>query len=113
MEAVKALEAQPRRTLRRKRARNVQKVAAGTGEALPGRNGLAVPVERARLITGEEPGSRRGAGRESEAAVVPVEPGGQHNRRWGEGPMLRSRARGKARIGECRWYGDGEPGSRS
>ena len=38
MEAVKILEMQPRRTPRRKRARNVQTVTAGTGEALPGRN---------------------------------------------------------------------------
>ena len=36
-------------------------VAAGTGEALPGRSGLAVPVEERCLITGEEPGSGRGA----------------------------------------------------
>jgi hypothetical protein len=81
MEAAKILEAQPRGTPRRKRARNVQMVAAGTGEALPGRSGLAVPVERPCLITGVEPGNRRGAGRESEAAVVLIEPGGQHNRR--------------------------------
>jgi hypothetical protein len=45
MEAVKTLEGQPRRTLRRKRARNVQKVAAGTGEALPGRSALRIGVE--------------------------------------------------------------------
>src|SRR5207342_1335900 len=66
-------------------ARNVQKVAAGTGEALPGRSGRAVPVEERCLITGEEPGNRRGAGRESEAAVVPVGPAGQHNLRGGKG----------------------------
>ena len=83
MEAVKILEAQPRGTPRRMRARNVQKVAAGTGEALPGRSGLAVPVDQARLITGVEPGSGRGAGRESEAVVVPVEP--QDNTTCGEG----------------------------
>jgi hypothetical protein len=40
MEAVKILGVQPRGTLRRKRARNVQMVAAGTGEALPGRSVL-------------------------------------------------------------------------
>jgi hypothetical protein len=56
-------------------------VAAGTGEALPGRSGLAVPVELLRPITGEEPGSGRRAGRESEAVVVPIEPDGQHNHR--------------------------------
>jgi hypothetical protein len=80
MEAVKILEVQPRGTPRRKRARNVQKVAAGTGEALPGRSVLRA-ARRARLITGVEPGSGSGAGRESEAAVVLIEPGGQQNRR--------------------------------
>jgi len=40
-------------------------------------------VERPCPITGEEPGSGRGAGRESEAAVVPVEP--QDNTTCGEG----------------------------
>jgi len=80
MEAVNILKAQ-RRTPRRKRVRNVQKVAAGTGEALPGRSGLAVPVEERRPLTGGEPGSRRGAGREPEAAIAPAEPGGQHNLR--------------------------------
>jgi hypothetical protein len=34
-----------------------------------------------RPITGVEPGSGRPAGTASEAAVVPVEPDGQHNRR--------------------------------
>jgi hypothetical protein len=66
-------------------ARNVQKVTAGTGEALPGRSGLAVPADQHCLITGEEPGSRRGAGRESEAAVVPVGPAGEHNLPGGKG----------------------------
>jgi hypothetical protein len=81
MEAAKILEAQPRGTPRRMRARNVQMVAAGTGEALPGRNGLAVPVDQCGPITGEEPGNGRRAGREPEAVVVPIEPGGQHNHR--------------------------------
>ena len=40
-------------------------------------------MEERCLITGEEPGSRRGAGRESEAVVVPVEP--QDNTTCGEG----------------------------
>jgi hypothetical protein len=80
MEAVKILEVQPRGTPRRKRARNVQKVAAGTGEALPGRSMLR-ETRMARLITGVEPGSGSGAGRESEAVTVLIEPGGQHNRR--------------------------------
>jgi hypothetical protein len=79
MEAVKSLEAQPRRTPRRKRARNVETVAAGTGEALPGRSALRL-ARTARPITGVEPGSGSGAGRESEAVVVLIEPCGQHNR---------------------------------
>jgi hypothetical protein len=45
MEAVKILEVQPRGAPRRKRARNVQIVAAGTGEALPGRNVLRNGVD--------------------------------------------------------------------
>jgi hypothetical protein len=49
MEAVKILEVQPRGTLRRKRARNVQMVAAGTGEALPGRSALRIGAEDAVL----------------------------------------------------------------
>jgi hypothetical protein len=80
MEAVKILEVQQRGTLRRKSARNVQMVAAGTGEALPGRSVLRA-ARTARLITGVEPGSGLGAGRESEAVTVLIEPGGQQNRR--------------------------------
>ena len=34
-----------------------------------------------RPITGDEPGSGRLAGRESEGAVLPLEPDGQQNRR--------------------------------
>jgi hypothetical protein len=50
-----------------------------------------VPVDQRCPVTGEEPGSGRGAGRESEAAVVLVEP--QDNTTCGEGrPLLRSRA---------------------
>jgi len=71
-------------------------VAAGTGEALPGRSGLAVPADQHRPITGEEPGSGRGAGRESEAAVVPVEP--QDNTTCGDG---KGRCFVRARAGSC------------
>jgi hypothetical protein len=46
MEAVKILEVQPRGTPRRKRARNVQTVATGTGEALPGRSILRIGAEK-------------------------------------------------------------------
>ena len=49
MEAVKILEVQPRGTPRRMRARNVQKVAAGTGEALPGPSALRIGADRAVL----------------------------------------------------------------
>ena len=44
-----------------------------------------MPVEERCLITGEEPGNGRGAGRESEAAVVPAGPAGQHNLPGGKG----------------------------
>ena len=87
------------------RARNVQKVTAGTGEALPGQSGRAVPVEVRCPITGEEPGSGRGAGRESEAAVVPVGPAGQHNLRGGKGRCFVHAQAERLRIGECREYG--------
>jgi hypothetical protein len=80
MEAVKILEVQPRGTPRRKRARNVQIVTAGTGETLPGRNVLRI-AWTTRPITGVEPGNGSSAGRESEAAIVLIEPCGQHNRR--------------------------------
>jgi hypothetical protein len=73
MEAVKILEVQPRGTPRRNRVRNVQKVAAGTGEALPGRSILQIGAESLSYNRCES-GSGSGAGRESEAVVVPIEP---------------------------------------
>ena len=73
MEAVKILEGQPRGTPRRMRARNVWTVAAGTGEALPGRSVLRSKRGQRRPITGGG-GKWAGAGRASEAAVVPLEP---------------------------------------
>jgi len=79
-------------------ARNVQMVAAGTGEALPGRSGLVVPADQRCPITGEEPGSGRGAGRESEAAVVPLDP--QDNTTCGEGRAAASFTR---RLGDADW----------
>jgi hypothetical protein len=82
MEAVKILEVQPRRTPRRKRARNVQTVTAGTGEALPGRNALRI-AWNSLSYNRCGAGKRSGAGRESEAVVVPVEP--QDNTTCGEG----------------------------
>ena len=62
-------------------ARNVEKVTAGTGEALPGPAALRVAVGASCPITGLKSGRGTGAGRESEAAVVPIEPSGQQNRR--------------------------------
>ena len=65
MEAVKSLDVQPRRTPRRKRTRNVQKVAAGAGEALPGPAVCEDAPPEARPMTGPrrevggEPGGRR------------------------------------------------------
>jgi hypothetical protein len=46
-----------------------------------GRRSVLRGTRMARLITGVEPGSGLGAGRESEAVTVLVEPGGQQNRR--------------------------------
>jgi len=65
MEAVKILEVQPRRTPRRKRVRNVQIVAAGTGEALPGRNVLRMAwtsLSYNRCGAGKWIGCREGVG---------------------------------------------------
>ena len=66
MEAVKSLDVQPRRTPRRKRTRNVQKVAAGAGEALPGpavREDAPPEASRPldRVHAGKWAGSRKGA----------------------------------------------------
>jgi hypothetical protein len=73
-------------------ARNVERVATGTWETLPGPTtpGMGV-VGGSAPITGDEPGSGDRAGWESGAAVVPLELTGQQNpRRW-EGPLLRLR----------------------
>jgi hypothetical protein len=61
-------------------ARNVSIVAAGTGEALPGPVTCGCVIGAACPITGN-PGSGWRAGRASEAVVVLLEPGGQHNHR--------------------------------
>jgi hypothetical protein len=61
---------------------NVQRVATGTGEALPGPTVLRlVAVGARRPITGLSREVGGPAGWASEAAVVPIEPSGQHNRR--------------------------------
>ena len=71
-------------------------VAAGTGEALPGpsalRNGVEPPSYN-RCGAGKW----AGAGRASEAAVVPVEP--QDNTTCGEGRAAASFARVRQRMG--------------
>ena len=57
-------------------------VAAGTGEALPARQpAVLVLSEASGPITGDEPGNGSRVGWASEAAVVPLEPTGQQNRR--------------------------------
>jgi hypothetical protein len=61
-------------------ARNVSRVATGTGEALPGLATCGRVAGAALLITGN-PGSGWRAGWASEAAIVPIEPTGQHNLR--------------------------------
>ena len=102
MEAVKILEVQPRRTPRRKRARNVQTVTAGTGEALPGRSALRL-AWKAWSYNRCGAGKWSGAGRESEAVVVPIEP--QDNTTCGEGRAAASFTRrdlGRMVPGECR-----------
>jgi len=61
-------------------ARNVSRVAAGTGEALPGPVTCGFVAGAACPITGI-PGNGWRAGWASEAAIVLLEPSGQHNRR--------------------------------
>ena len=96
MEAVKILEVQPRGTPRRMRARNAQRVAAGTGEALPGGSALRNGVESPSYNRCGA-GKWAGAGRASEAVVVPLEP--QDNTTCGEGRAAASFARmGKGRA---------------
>ena len=81
MEAVKILEVQPGRTPGRKRARNVQTVTAGTGEALSGRNALRIAwngtLSYNRCGAGRWIGRREGVGggRSTDRAVR------QHNLR--------------------------------
>ena len=59
---------------------NVQIVATGTGEALPGPVTCGFVAGAACPITGI-PGNGWRAGWASEAAIVLLEPSGQHNRR--------------------------------
>ena len=59
-------------------------VAAGTGEALPGRSVLRL-ARKTPFYNRCGAGKWAAAGRESEAAVVPLGPAGQHNLRGGKG----------------------------
>jgi len=59
-------------------------VAAGTGEALPGRSVLRL-ARKTPFYNRCGAGKWVAAGRESEAAVVPLGPAGQHNLRGGKG----------------------------
>ncbi len=56
-------------------------VMAGTGEALPGPAASGFLLPERGVLQPMTSGSGLLAGWASEAAVVPVEPGGQHNRR--------------------------------
>jgi roadblock/LC7 domain-containing protein len=66
-------------------AGEVSKVAAGTGEALPGPAACGWCCRSVASYNRLEPGSGWLAGWASEAAVVPVGPAGQHNLRGGKG----------------------------
>lgn len=79
MEAVKSLEAQPRRTPRRIGHGTLRRWRRELERPSPAEALLRV-VRTARPITGVEPGSGSGVGRESEAVVVLIELCGQHNR---------------------------------
>jgi hypothetical protein len=80
MDGVKSLECSPKEL---PGVEGAERAEGGGGNwgGPPRPGGLRVPPARRRAITGGEPGSGRRAGRASEAAVVPVEPGGQHNHR--------------------------------
>jgi len=82
MEAVKNWRATVRNS-RRRGAWNVRKVMAELGRPSP--SGVAEQHRSVASYNGEEPGSGRPAGTASEAAVVLIDPDGQHNRRGGKG----------------------------
>lgn len=81
MEGVEDLDVQAPKSSPAYGVWNVQKVTAGTGEALPGPMTCGIVIGELRSITGDAPGSEWQAGRASEAVVVLIEPGGQHNPR--------------------------------
>jgi hypothetical protein len=80
MEAVKSLE-RSREEL--PGVEGVERAEGGGGNwggpPRPMRTCVCVCGKRRGPITGDEPGSGLRAGRASEAAVVPIEPDGQHN----------------------------------
>jgi len=80
MEAVKTLEVQPPGTPRRRGRGTFGRWRRELGRPSLARR-LRASAGAWRPITGR-PGSGRPASRASEAAVVPLEPDGQHNRRW-------------------------------
>jgi len=80
MDAVKNLKSQPPRTLRRMGRGTNRRVTTGTGEALPGPVTCEFVTGKSGPITGSA-GKWIRAGWASEAAVVLLEPSGQHNRR--------------------------------
>ena len=80
MEAVKSLEAQPRETPRRRGRGTFGRWRRELGRPSLAR-WLRIGAGARRPITGDEPGNGRSASRESEAVIVPAEPGGQQNRR--------------------------------
>jgi len=84
MEGVKILKVQRRGTLRRNGARNVRKVVAGTGEALPG-PGPAAREQPVRITAEREVASSRVV---SEGVVVVIT-GEDNITRRSEGPLLR------------------------
>jgi hypothetical protein len=81
MEAAKSLEIAAAKNSPAYGARIASIVTAGTGEALPGPVTCGKCYRSVASYTRSTPGSGLLAGWASEAAVVPVEPGGQHNRR--------------------------------
>src|SRR4051812_7463125 len=84
MEGVKSLERSPDEL---PGVEGVERSDGGGGNwgGPPRPGGAAVRAGGWRPITGGSSGSGRPAGRESEAAVVPIEPTGQQNRRRGKG----------------------------
>src|SRR3954470_19847057 len=100
MEGVKSLECGPEEL---PGVWGVERSEGGGGNwgGPPRPDGPAGAVGASRPITGD-PGKWTRAGRASEAAVVPLEPCGQHNRRWGRAAATSTRALAQGRAGECR-----------